>query len=590
MSTKGMEYLAYRRTIEPLMDSYRDLLSGADFVYLTSDALTGLVGRVLLDTVAGSQLLEKAHVLMVAPGYEALCRSCRCDDASYRRPMPGEWLEGDDISWYPISKRTELHDLYTSVRKAPGKPASLRSLHIMFGPDSEWDESGRLILRSGEPWGDVSERTALQQAVRLKRNDCSQIVVSRDIELLKSLREQCPSSLDGKGPGRLSTLSLREWGGLYDPFEPAEEKQALYDHLAYQALAAIVQAKPLIVETSALYHPQVGLLLQHIKPALIEAGASLIIAASGEGELPNAPLLAALAQEAPSAVRVVRLDRLRGEEDSSDDALIELLRNEAEAHPSPEGIGLVTDRVSHGARIQERLALAGVPMEIYSINEYGFLTHQGGAENATFSSPGRSAEGARLRRRKIAVAVRTGNSEEALALVKDQESLAIGIGACLKAHNAPLLERLLKRAESIPNAALDRWFSADEDLLVQAPFYPLLVLALSKCVFRRAQAKRWIEQLRILEGNPCAAKAELGFLISLLQRSAGGMACFIRRTDIPRELPMSEPKSEAEWWRCRLWKLERMRERLDRDMQRLSAEREAVERLIAQTEEARERR
>lgn len=35
MSTKGMEYLAYRRTIEPLMDSYRDLLSGADFVYLT---------------------------------------------------------------------------------------------------------------------------------------------------------------------------------------------------------------------------------------------------------------------------------------------------------------------------------------------------------------------------------------------------------------------------------------------------------------------------------------------------------------------------------------------------------------------------
>lgn len=68
------------------------------------------------------------------------------------------------------------------------------------------------------------------------------------------------------------------------------------------------------------------------------------------------------------------------------------------------------------------------------------------------------------------------------------------------------------------------------------------------------------------------------------------MACFIRRTDIPRELPMSEPKSEAEWWRCRLWKLEQMRERLDRDMQRLSAEREAVERLIAQTEEARERR
>lgn len=586
MSTKGMEYLAYRRTIEPLMDSYRDLLSGADFVYLTSDALTGLVGRVLLDTVAGSQLLEKAHVLMVAPGYEALCRSCRCDDASYRRPMPGEWLEGDDISWYPISKRTELHDLYTSVRKAPGKPASLRSLHIMFAPDSEWDESGRLILRSGEPWGNVSERTALQQAVQLKRNECSQIVVSRDIELLKSLREQVPSSLDGKGPGRLSSLSLREWGDLYDPFEPAEEKRARYDHLAYQALAAIVQAKPLVVEASALYHPQVGLLLQHIKPALIEAGASLIIAAPGEGELPNASLLAALAQEAPSAVRMARL---RSDADSSGDALVELLHNEAEAHPSPEGIGLVTDRVSHGARIQERLALAGVPMEIYSVNGYGFLTHQG-PEDAPSSAQGRSDEGARLRRRKISVAVRTGNSDEALAVVQDQESLAIGISACLKAHNAPLLERLLKRAESVPSAALDRWFSADEDLLVQAPFYPLLVLALSKCVFRRAQAKRWIEQLRILEGNPCAAKAELGFLISLLQRSAGGMACFIRRTDIPRELPMSEPKSEAEWWRCRLWKLEQMRERLDRDMQRLSAEREAVERLIAQTEEARERR
>lgn len=586
MSTKGMEYLAYRRTIEPLMDSYRDLLSGADFVYLASDALTGLVGRVLLDTVVGSRMLENDHVLMVAPGYEALCRSCRCDDASYRRPMPGEWLEGDDISWYPISKRTELHDLYTSVRKAPGKPASLRSLHIMFAPDSEWDESGRLILRSGEPWGNVSERTALQQAVQLKRNECSQIVVSRDIELLKSLREQVPSSLDGKGPGRLSTLSLREWGDLYDPFEPAEEKRARYDHLAYQALAAIVQAKPLVVEASALYHPQVGLLLQHIKPALIEAGASLIIAAPGEGELPNASLLAALAQEAPSAVRMARL---RSDADSSGDALVELLRAEAEAHPSPEGIGLITDRVSHGARIQERLALAGVPMEIYSVNGYGFLTHQG-PEDAPSSAQGRSDEGARLRRRKISVAVRTGNSDEALALVKDQEGLIIGIGACLKEHNAPLLERLLKRAESVPNAALDRWFSADEDLLVQAPFYPLLVLALSKCVFRRAQAKRWIEQLRILEGNPCAAKAELGFLIALLQRSAGGMACFIRRTDIPRELPMSEPSAEAEWWRCRLWELERMRERLDRDMQRLSAEREAVERLIAQTEEARERR
>lgn len=586
MSTKGMEYLAYRRTIEPLMDSYRDLLSGADFVYLTSDSLTGLVGRVLLDTVVGSRMLENDHVIMVAPGYEALCRSCRCDDASYRRPMPGEWLEGDDISWYPISKRTELHDLYTSVRKAPGKPASLRSLHIMFGPDSEWDESGRLILRSGEPWGNVSERTALQQAVQLKRNECSQIVVSRDIELLKSLREQVPSSLDGKGPGRLSTLSLREWGDLYDPFEPAEEKRARYDHLAYQALAAIVQAKPLVVEASALYHPQVGLLLQHIKPALIEAGASLIIAAPGEGELPNASLLAALAQEAPSAVRMARL---RSDADSSGDALVELLRAEAEAHPSPEGIGLITDRVARGARIQERLALAGVPMEIYSVNRYGFLTHQG-PENASFPAPGSSEEGARLRRRKIAVAVRTGNSEEALALVKDQESLAIGIGACLKEHNAPLLESLLKRAEIVPSTALDRWFSAGEDVLVKAPFYPLLVLALSKCVFRRAQAKRWIEQLRILEGNPCAAKAELGFLIALLQRAAGGMACFIRRTDIPRELPMSEPSAEAEWWRCRLWELEQMRERLDRDMQRLSSEREAVERLISQTEAARERR
>lgn len=581
-----MEYLAYRRTIEPLMDSYRDLLSGADFVYLASDSLTGLVGRVLLDTVVGSRMLENDHVLMVSPGYEALCRSCRCDDASYRRPMPGEWLEGDDISWYPISKRTELHDLYTSVRKAPGKPASLRSLHIMFGPDSEWDESGRLILRSGEPWVNVCERTALQQAVQLKRNECSQIVVSRDIELLKSLREQVPSSLDGKGPGRLSTLSLREWGSLYDPFEPAEEKRALYDHLAYQALAAIVQAKPLVVESSALYHPQVGLLLQHIKPALIEAGASLIIAAPGEGELPNASLLAALAQEAPSAVRMARL---RSDADSSGDALVELLRAEAEAHPSPEGIGLITDRVARGARIQERLALAGVPMEIYSVNRYGFLTHQG-PENASFPAPGSSEEGVRLRRRKIAVAVRTGNSEEALALVKDQESLAIGIGACLKEHNAPLLESLLKRAESVPSAALDRWFSAGEDVLVQAPFYPLLVLALSKCVFRRAQAKRWIEQLRILEGNPCAAKAELGFLIALLQRAAGGMACFIRRTDIPRELPMSEPSAEAEWWRCRLWELEQMRERLDRDMQRLSSEREAVERLISQTEAARERR
>lgn len=586
MSTKGMEYLAYRRTIEPLMDSYRDLLSGADFVYLTSDSLTGLVGRVLLDTVVGSRMLENDHVIMVAPGYEALCRSCRCDDASYRRPMPGEWLEGDDISWYPISKRTELHDLYTSVRKDPGKAASLRSLHIMFGADSEWDESGRLILRSGEPWGNVSERTALQQAVQLKRNECSQIVVSRDIELLKSLREQVPSSLDGKGPGRLSTLSLREWGDLYDPFEPAEEKRARYDHLAYQALAAIVQAKPLVVEASALYHPQVGLLLQHIKPALIEAGASLIIAAPGEGELPNASLLAALAQEAPSAVRMARL---RSEADSSGDALVELLRAEAEAHPSPEGIGLITDRVARGARIQERLALAGVPMEIYSVNRYGFLTHQG-PENASFPAPGSSEEGARLRRRKIAVAVRTGNSEDALALVKDQESLAIGIGACLKEHNAPLLESLLKRAEIVPSAALDLWFSAGEDVLVQAPFYPLLVLALSKCVFRRAQAKRWIEQLRILEGNPCAAKAELGFLIALLQRAAGGMACFIRRTDIPRELPMSEPSAEAEWWRCRLWELERMRERLDRDMQRLSSEREAVERLISQTEAARERR
>lgn len=586
MSTKGMEYLAYRRTIEPLMDSYRDLLSGADFVYLTSDSLTGLVGRVLLDTVVGSRMLENDHVIMVAPGYEALCRSCRCDDASYRRPMPGEWLEGDDISWYPISKRTELHDLYTSVRKAPGKPASLRSLHIMFGPDSEWDESGRLILRSGEPWVNVCERTALQQAVQLKRNECSQIVVSRDIELLKSLREQVPSSLDGKGPGRLSTLSLREWGDLYDPFEPAEEKRARYDHLAYQALAAIVQAKPLVVESSALYHPQVGLLLQHIKPALIEAGASLIIAAPGEGELPNASLLAALAQEAPSAVRMARL---RSDADSSGDALVELLRSEAEAHPSPEGIGLITDRVALGARIQERLALAGVPMEIYSVNRYGFLTHQG-PENASFPAPGSSEEGVRLRRRKIAVAVRTGNSEEALALVKDQEGLIIGIGACLKEHNAPLLESLLKRAESVPSAALDRWFSAGEDVLVQAPFYPLLVLALSKCVFRRAQAKRWIEQLRILEGNPCAAKAELGFLIALLQRAAGGMACFIRRTDIPRELPMSEPSAEAEWWRCRLWELEQMRERLDRDMQRLSSEREAVERLISQTEAARERR
>ena len=567
-----------------LVTNYRALLENTDYVYLASDSACCQAGRVLLDLSIGSSI-RQFPIIMVKPGFDTLCRTLGI--TSPQNPTGSSAAPPLD----PFT-RQYLQDLADQLQAPRIRTVSRNRLHIMLSADSEWNAFGRLVPQQEEPWAaNVPEQRALQHAVFRKYRNHTQVVISQDADFLRSLRELCKVGVKGSpNPDGLLTLSLNDQGLLYDPCEAAEDDAHLQARIASRRLAALVRKQPTYMDDSALRHPQAELLLQNIKPALMQEGKALIIPALKNAPLPLADTLLPRAQEEPPTVRFLWLR----EEIGKTEALIEQLLADTAKLPTDSAITLITDRVLRAEKIQQQLSPSGIRVEIYSINRYGFLSLRNrGRASSRFGQ--RDAEEAHNKQR-IEQAIKAGDIQEALSIAaSDPEALTNGIITALCEERTDLLEMLIKNTDRISFRTIDWWITEyrqfrDPGYLAANPrHYELLVQALAKCILLTRRVEKWKDVLLDLAESPGAAKTELEFIASLLTladtRTRGAALPHSRlcRSDIPEVLPHSE-QNEATRLQTRLLELKLKRESLSRELDRLTTELASTVRSIAELE------
>ncbi len=575
----------YQKKSSILIPHYHSILGQADNVYLASDSATCGAGGILRDTAAGSDVMKDTPVIMVKPGFEALCRNCKCDSID-NMGRQVDYIPG--TNGIPVVDRwirQQMFHLFCEMQKSSIRSLSSRGLHIMLSPDSEWSANGKLCVQQDSIWTDITEQKALQLTVYRKHRDCSQIVISQDFQFLQSLRELCKTGIKGSAnPDGLITLSLNDQGYLYDPFDAVEGEEKLLARMSRNKLANLVREIRVYTDDSALRHPQAYDMLQNIKPGLVQAEQQLVVLASKQEPLTHADILVARAQETPATVRFVWLrDALNKTE-----ALADALLTDTASLPQNSRIALITDRVPRAEKIQQQLSGTGVHVEIYSINKHGFLSNRDKAQ-APHQAGKPSANTSAKNKQLIEQAVKSGHVQEALALAADKEALKSGIITCLCEKQADILEQLLRQADRIQSTIINWWileykqFLSPSFLMENPRFYYLFILALSKCNFFAPQAEKWVERLMDLEESPAAAKVELSFIISLLRlaRDRAGVtgATRIRRSDIPKELPKSD-RSEADFLRCKIQELRHRQEQMTREIAKLQAEQAEITRQI----------
>lgn len=568
-----------------LVTNYRALLENTDYVYLASDSACCQAGRVLLDLSIGSSI-RQFPIIMVKPGFDTLCRTLGI--TSPQNPTRSSAAPPLD----PFT-RQYLQDLAAQLQDSRIRRVSRNRLHIMLSADSEWNAFGRLVPQQEEPWAaNVPEQRALQHAVFRKYRNHTQVVISQDADFLRSLRELCKVGVTGSpNPDGLLTLSLNDQGLLYDPCEAAEDEAHLQARIASRRLAALVRKQPTYMDDSALRHPQAELLLQNIKPALMQEGKALIIPALKNAPLPLADTLLPRAQEEPPTVRFLWLR----EEIGKTEALIEQLLADTAKLPTDSAITLITDRVLRAEKIQQQLSPSGIRVEIYSINRYGFLSLRNSGRASLPRLGQRAAEAARNKQR-IEKAIKAGDIQETLSIAaSDPEALTNGIITALCEERTDLLEMLIKNTDRITPRTIDWWITEyrqfrDPGYLVANPrHYELLVQALAKCTNLALRTEKWRELVLDLAESPGAAKTELEFIASLLTladtrtRGAALPISRLHRSDIPEVLPHSE-QNETTRLQARLLELKRKRESLSRELDRLTTELASTVRSIAELE------
>lgn len=567
-----------------LVTNYRALLENTDYVYLASDSACCQAGRVLLDLSIGSSI-RQFPIIMVKPGFDTLCRTLGI--TSPQNPTGSSAAPPLD----PFT-RQYLQDLAAQLQDSRIRRVSRHRLHIMLSADSEWNAFGRLVPQQEEPWAaNVPEQRALRHAVFRKYRNHTQVVISQDADFLRSLRELCKVGVKGSpNPDGLLTLSLNDQGLLYDPCEAAEDDAHLQARIASRRLAALVRKQPTYMDDSALRHPQAELLLQNIKPALMQEGKTLIIPALKNAPLPLADTLLPRAQEEPPTVRFLWLR----EEIGKTEALIEQLLADTAKLPTDSAITLITDRVLRAEKIQQQLSPSGIRVEIYSINRYGFLSLRNrGRASSRFGQ--RDAEEAHNKQR-IEQAIKSGDIQEALSIAaSDPEALTNGIITALCEERTDLLEMLIKNTDRISFRTIDWWITEYRQfrnpgyLAANPRHYELLVQALAKCTNLALRTEKWREFVLDLAESPGAAKTELEFIASLLTladtrtRGAALPISRLHRSDIPEVLPHSE-QNEATRLQTRLLELKLKRESLSRELDRLTTELASTVRSIAELE------
>lgn len=491
----------FQRTQMERLHLYKAILQQGDFIYLATDSILHKGCRYLWSPLCCTSILRPLSFILVAPALEVFKNLPAYKDA---RPCKYECvtLRPDDEAndWEKPAYFSAFKEFVENEKK---RSYICPSLQVINHPiDEESKETS-----TADEWNNISEQQAIQQAVFSKHKDFTQIVISQDVNFLQGLHKLCNSI---PGQSSLTTLMLNDDGYLVDPFDTTESD--LMSKVATGKLASLVEAAPLFVDDSALKHRNAPDFLNNVKPTLLNANTHLSVLAFKNEALPLSDLLIARAQETPSTIKFFWLsDKFQKTE-----ALINAILTQGKSH-----IILITDRVSRAEKIQSRVASSGIRIDIYSINQYGFLSCRDGSQG---QKKGSEKYQETTQRKRMEDAVKAGNLMAVQSLGTDANTWETGImtAFCHNAHH--ILEALVNQGDFI-SPHLIRWiitefrqFQNPSYLEENPKIYEILVKILSKTRSVPAYfAEEIYEHLCGLNDAPHASHVELEFLIQLFK-------------------------------------------------------------------------
>ena len=449
---------------------YHHVLNRADYVFLASDAVTSPGIGTLWAEIWASGSFDDVPFLMVSPGIKKLTALPEYISA----PEDG-FFGRKDNEGIPYQSEYFFSPLKRIIQEERLRRRG--SLHIMNSPQAELTKYRILAYNDLMVWKNATEKIALSQAINEKFGKKFLILISQDKDFLLSIRERyLLNSVHEQGHKSLLTLSLRDNGELYDPFDT--EGDNLKNRAASAQLFTLAEAVPVYIEDGALKHPAAMEFLQNIHIPLLHHGKQMILLADQDKGYPMADIIDTRANASPATIRFAWLDPTK----SKSEAMVDHL-TQAQSHH----IAFITDRVPRAERIQLALDGMGIQMDIYSINQYGYLSSRDRGKEKLLKNRERIVK--KNIRAEWDAAIREEDMEKIQLLVSKQEEVEEGMRICLLTGKASLLEMLIDSVAPSKvfrfNSFLLWWicefrqFQQPTYLIEKPDFYRLLVKTLT---------------------------------------------------------------------------------------------------------------
>lgn len=509
---KQKEQLRRRRD---LINHYHQILAQADYVFLASDAVTGQgIGTLWARIWLGFEF-EAVSFMMVSPGIKALTSL-----PEYISTPAHGFYEDKETESVPYQSECFFSALKSMIEWE--RPHGRSSLYIMNSPKAEVSDSRKLAYNDSTEWEDATEKLALSQAIAEKFGKKVMVLISQDTNFLLSIRERFMLNSDPQqGLKSLLTLSVRDNGELYDPFEA--DGDDLKNRAASAQLFSLAEALPIYIEDGALKHPAAMEFLQNIHIPLLHNHKQMILLADEDKRYPMADIIDARANATPATIRLAWLDPAK----SKSEAMVDLLTKEASATQSSH-IVLITDRVPRAERIQLKLDGMGIQMDIYSINQYGYLSSRDKGKEKLLKNRERVVK--KNARTEWEAAIREEDMAKIQLLVSKRAAIEEGMRVCLLTGKAALMEMLIDSVPSVRFFPFDtllvwwicefRQFQQPTYLIEKPEFYRLLVKTLTLCRLSRINFKKIEQHLDALSEKTNRSVEEIEYLNEMFYISA----------------------------------------------------------------------
>lgn len=459
---------------DQLIDEFNKICGNADHIIVSSDALSidGLAS-ILQEIIQADSRLQCPPILLSGIGIMNLTKAS--------------------------SVKAELTSILQSLRKH-GTAADGR-IRVLVSDNTEHN----------------TEESELRAYVFAHHRKLKQVVISRNIEFLRELRQLCKADTAAKQTlPLLVTLSLSESGQLVNPFDTGFTTEA--ERIASDKLEKQTKNTSVFIDTSALNHPMAPACLQHLKAAMRKTGAQLAVLAYKDRPLPHSEALLHAANENPPIIRFAYLNSNLPTSDAIVDVFLQ-----ASSITENLTITYITDKVNIGERIVTQLNQSGIKLYVYTINRLGYLSNI----DRTIRAQARTRKlPATLMERQMTAVIQENNVAKMMKFACGDrlgiDAIQQGIIAALRYNKDEYLTKLIDLADNCPPTALTWWILnypgfRNPLYLEQNVLHFELIKKLICKTNHRYSKQLTLDHLKELNEVPSASHKQLEELIALME-------------------------------------------------------------------------